>query len=201
MADMTDTRSRILEATIAILESDGEAALRVDKVVKSAGFTKPVLYHHFGDREGLIAAAQAERFRRSLEPGMDAALARVDEASSAEEFLEALRGLIAHYASPEGHERRRFRIEVLGSAVSRPVLLSSVVAASRSHIDNFETPLRIAEARGWLKPGVPVRDFAQWCVGLVLSRHLFEIDPDGFNLASWDTLTDRVMSSLVETKE
>ena len=191
------TRDRLIEAAIGIIEADGEAALRVDRVAEAAGFTKPVLYHHFNDREGMIAAAQAERFRRSLESGMNEAIALVDAASSAEEFLAAMRGLMRHYAEPEGEARRRFRIEVLGSAVSRPDLMASVVAAGRAHIDNFEMPLRIAEARGWLKPGVPIRHFAQWWLGLVLSRFLFEIDPEGFDPASWDAITDSVMEAVV----
>lgn len=191
------TRDRLIEAAISIIEADGEAALRVDRVAEDAGFTKPVLYHHFKDREGMIAAAQAERFRRSLETGMHEATALVEAAASAEDFLAAMRALLKQYAQPEGEERRRFRIEVLGSAMSRPDLMASVVEASRSHIDKFEMPLRIAEARGWLKPGVPIRHFAQWWVGLVLTRFLFEIDPEGFDPKSWDAVTDSVMESIV----
>lgn len=191
------TRDRLIEAAIAIIEADGEAALRVDRVAEDAGFTKPVLYHHFTDREGIIAAAQAERFRRSLETGMAEAIGLVEAAGSADEFLAAMRQLLRHFSGPDGATRRRFRIEVLGSAVSRPELMASVVSASRAHIDLFETPLRIAETRGWLKPGVPIRDFAQWWVGLVLTRFLFEIDPEGFDPASWDAITDSVMESFV----
>ena len=191
------TRERLIEAAISVIEAEGEVALRVDRVAEAAGFTKPVLYHHFTDREGMIAAAQAERFRRSLDPGMNEAIVLVDAASSADEFLVAMRGLLKHYADSEGEARRRFRIEVLGSAVSRPDLMATVVAASRAHIDKFEMPLRIAEARGWLKPGVPIRHFAQWWVGLVLSRFLFEIDPEGFDPASWDAVTDSVLDALV----
>jgi AcrR family transcriptional regulator len=197
MKGSDDTRQKIIEATIAAIESHGEAAIRVDAVVKAAGFTKPVLYHHFADREGLIAAAQAERFRRTLEPGIEAATALIDAAASSEDFLAAMRNLLKVFASPEGKERRRFRIEVLGAATSRPALMMSIVTASREYIDMFEMPLRIAEARGWLKPGVPVRDFAQWWVGLVLSRHLFEIDSEGLNESSWDALTDRVMCLII----
>lgn len=189
------TRDRLIEAAISTIEAEGEVALRVDRVAEVAGFTKPVLYHHFNDREGIIAAAQAERFRRSLDTGMTAAIERVDSATSATEFLAAMRTLMMDYSGPDGEARRRFRIEVLGSAVSRPALMASVVAASRAHVDRLEMPLRIAEARGWLCPKVPIRHFAQWWVGLVLMRFLFEIDPEGFDPASWDVITDSVLTS------
>lgn len=192
-----DTRSKIIEAAISVLESEGEAALRVDKVMKIAGFTKPVLYHHFEDREGLIAAAQAERYRRSLEIGTRLAAEAVMSANSADEFLAAMRALLRSYAAPEGQDRRRFRIEVLGSAVSRPELMAAVIAAGRDYIDIFEMPLRLAEARGWLRPGVPIRDFSQWWVGIMLTRYLFEIDPDGFDAESWHALTERTIAVFV----
>lgn len=191
------TRDRLIAAAIEIIETEGEVALRVDRVAEAAGFTKPVLYHHFTDREGIIAAAQAERFRLSLETGIDEATALVEAASSPEEFIAAMRNLLKSYSAPDGEARRRFRVEVLGSAISRPELMVSVIAANRAHIDKFEMPMRIAEARGWLKPGVPIRDFAHWWVGLVFTRLLFEIDPEGFNPASWDAITDDVMQSLV----
>jgi AcrR family transcriptional regulator len=54
-------RERVLQAAIAIVEAEGEAPLRVDRVADMAGNTKPVTYHHFGDREGLIIAVQIER--------------------------------------------------------------------------------------------------------------------------------------------
>ena len=198
MSVSSETRSKLIEATIAIIERDGESGVRVDAVVEAAGFTKPVLYHHFSDRDGLIAAAQAELFRRSLEHGIERATARVEEAKSQEEFIDVMRSLLAAYAQPDGIERRKFRITVLGAASSRPELLEQVREASRLHVDEFAVLLGLAETRGWLRPGVPIRDFAQWWVGLVLSRHLFDIDPDGFSANSWDEITNRVLVLVVK---
>ena len=191
------TKERLIEAAISIIEAEGEVALRVDRVVEIAGFTKPVLYHHFTDREGIIAAAQAERFRRTLDLGMDDALESVSAVSTPQDFLEVMRGLLRQFAAPAGQDRRRFRIEVLGSAVSRPALMKSIVEAGRTHAAKFEMPMRIAADRGWLQTDVPIRDFSQWWTGLMLSRYLFEMDPDGFDVESWDAVTDAVMRSMI----
>lgn len=191
------TRDRLIEAAISILETEGESGIRVERVAALAGFTKPVLYHHLGDREGVIAAAQAVRFQRSLEAGLGAVAELIEASSSAEEFLAAMRAMLRTFTEPAGHERRRFRIEVLGASASRPELRASIVAAGRAYIDRFEMPLRLAEARGWLRPVVPIRDLAQWWVGLILGRHVFEIDPDGFDLASWDAVTDSVLRFMI----
>ena len=41
------TRDRLIQAAISIIETEGEAGVRVDQVAALAGFTKPVLYAHF----------------------------------------------------------------------------------------------------------------------------------------------------------
>lgn len=53
---MTDTRTRILEAALACFVERGVAATTVDAVREASGASTGSLYHHFGDRQGLIAA-------------------------------------------------------------------------------------------------------------------------------------------------
>ena len=69
MENTLTTRERLLEAAIAIIETQGEGAIRVDQVAELAGFTKPVLYSYFKNREEVIATAQGERYIRALELG------------------------------------------------------------------------------------------------------------------------------------
>lgn len=191
------TRDRLLEAAIAVISAEGEGAIRVDRVAELAGFTKPVLYHYFDDREALIAAAQAERFRRSLDIGMVTVINEAHEATTADEFLEITLRWLRSLLGPDGEERRKFRVEVLGSAVSRPVLLASVVEVSRVQTERFATYLGIAKSRGWLKPEVRVKDLARWWIGALLSRHMFEIDKEDSLVENWDAVTEFVMRSMV----
>lgn len=196
VVEMT-TKERLVEAAISIIEDEGEVGIRVDRVAELAGFTKPVLYHHFTDREAVIAAAQAERFRRSLSVGAPRLAEILDSVSSAADFFNAMRGWLKSFGEPEGEQRRRFRIEVLGSAVSRPELLRSVIEANRAYISDFAMLLRLAQAHGWLRNDVNAKDLAQWWVGLVLSRHMVEIDKEEFSTEAWDVVTESVIRSMI----
>ena len=60
------TAQKLLEAAMRSMDTEGEAGLRVDAVVAEAGVTIPVLYHHFGNREGLVRAAHVARLQRDL---------------------------------------------------------------------------------------------------------------------------------------
>ena len=191
------TKERLIEAAISIIEAEGEVGIRVDRVAQLAGFTKPVLYHHFADREAIVAAAQAERFRRSLAIGLSETAELIENAKSAEEFYAYMRAWIASFGSAEGEQRRKFRIEVLGSASSRPELMKFVVEANRAHARQLASILRLAQAHGWLRNDVGARDLAQWWVGLTLSRHIVEIDKDEFSTESWDAISDSIMRSMI----
>lgn len=49
-----DRRSQLLDAAIDFIRSEGVDALTLGKVAKHAGMSKPLVYDHFGTREGLI---------------------------------------------------------------------------------------------------------------------------------------------------
>ncbi|MCO6007743.1 TetR/AcrR family transcriptional regulator [Actinoallomurus purpureus] len=62
----TGTRERILHAAARLLsESDG-APLSTRAVCAAAGIGAPTLYHHFGDKDGLLDAVVAYGFERHI---------------------------------------------------------------------------------------------------------------------------------------
>ncbi|WP_437333304.1 TetR/AcrR family transcriptional regulator [Sorangium sp. So ce394] len=74
---MADVKDKLLAVAYRVLESEGPAALTTRRVCEEAGVTMPTLYHHFGNRDGLVAAVHAvalEKFmakKRALTPTDD----------------------------------------------------------------------------------------------------------------------------------
>jgi AcrR family transcriptional regulator len=54
------TEDQILSAAADLLERDGAEALTTRAVCQAAGVTAPTLYHHFGDKNGLLRAVVAQ---------------------------------------------------------------------------------------------------------------------------------------------
>ena len=200
MENTLTTRERLLEAAIAIIETQGEGAVRVDQVAELAGFTKPVLYSYFKNREEVIVTAQGERYIRALELGRADVDAAVLNASTADEFFLIMQKWVRSFASPEGELRRRFRIEVLGSAITREKLQEKIREANRVQAKNLGALLAIAKDRQWLSLDVDAEDLSIWWTGLVLSRHLVEIDPTGLDAEAWDYITIEMMRSIIRVK-
>lgn len=65
-----DARNRILEAAEARLSEGGPDAVRVQPLAAELGITDAAIYHHFGNRDGLLDALArfgARRLRASME--------------------------------------------------------------------------------------------------------------------------------------
>lgn len=60
-------RREILDATEDLLVSAGYDAFSMRRLAKRCGYTAPTIYHHFGDKRGLIEALLEERFRLMVE--------------------------------------------------------------------------------------------------------------------------------------
>jgi AcrR family transcriptional regulator len=74
-----DTRTRILDAALAVIDRKGLARLSLEDVAAEAGVSRQTVYRHVGGRDGLITAT----------------ILREEEA-----FLDSLRGVVGHEATP-----------------------------------------------------------------------------------------------------
>ena len=188
MTDVDGTRERLLKAAIALLETDGEDALRVDQVVETAGFTKPVLYHHFADRKALIVAAQVERYRRSLDEGVAALVGAVEGAHNSEMFVNQLLEAIGDFTSPEGRHRRRLRIEILGSTMQHPELHAAIIEANRQFVATLGDFLVRARKAGFIAPKRDPHNLAAWWLSVVVGRYVIDVDADRFSDDEWTAI-------------
>ncbi len=187
----------MLEAAIALLETGGEAAVRVDPVVDAASVTKPSLYHYFGDRDGLIVAAQAERYRRSLLYGMQSQREAIEQCQSREEFIGLVGGWMAEISGPEGEQRRRVRVDVLGSAATRPQLRAQTGEIDKLAASELGDQMRIAEARGWLSTRFDLDVAATWWFGMMNGRYLVEEVQTPLVRREWDAIATEVSLHLL----
>src|SRR5689334_11336051 len=120
------TAQRLLDAAVRSMDSDGEAGLRVDAVVAEAGVTIPVLYHHFGSREGLVRAAHVVRLRRALEEVLGRVAQALSRVQDRQGLMDVTDMILDSVGSPS--EERYIRLNVLGATYGRPELQAEVAA-------------------------------------------------------------------------
>lgn len=93
-----ETRSRIVEATIALHESVGPARTTVKAIAERAGVQRATVYNHFPDLEALFEACNAHYYERHPMPD-PAQWASIDP--PAKRFSIALDELYAWYEETE----------------------------------------------------------------------------------------------------
>ena len=196
MASQTNTRERLLEAAIAVLETHGEAGIRVDELARAADVAKPSIYHYFGSREGLVAAALAEMYRRAMSVGVEQLQEIARSATTRDEFVNLFRAIIASFSSEDGVRRRAFRAEVLGAAVSRPELQNAIAEMHQHQVSGLMEFFAIGQQRGFVKLPFDPRTTALWATSVVFARHIAEIDPS-VDLAGWDEITAEAFTNML----
>jgi TetR/AcrR family transcriptional regulator len=87
-------RGRLMTAAIGVFARKGYAATTVREIVETAGVTKPVLYYHFGSKEGIYLAMMRDALKE-LEATVTEALSRGGSAAERiKRFLDGAFGLV-----------------------------------------------------------------------------------------------------------
>ena len=176
------TARRLLDAAIAAIDEGGETAVRVQEIVADAGVAIPALYRHFGSREGLVQAAQADRLTRDLDQELDIiaeAFAAVEDAAG---FRNLMDEVLTRSTTAARTDPRWRRVNVIGSTYGRPELAEHVAAIQGRAVRKMSGLLRGPLEAGWLRPGLDLDAACVWLAGQLISRivqDLTALDPAG----------------------
>lgn len=120
------TIRRAIEVAADLIDERGEDGVRLQDVVQRSGVSAGSLTHHFGSREGLIAAALMERFDRAAE---QRSRSFDIDTSDSDRFLAGMSAILASSAAGERDAWRLARIRVLAYSRHRPELRQALVVS------------------------------------------------------------------------
>ncbi len=190
---------RILERTIQVIEESGEAAIRTNPIAFECGVTPPILYRAFASREGLIIAAQAERYRRSTEVSAKYLYDSIARADSRESLIANVSSLLDFVFSKDRAENRRLRVEVIGSSVSRPQLRELIAGIDQEYSVSIALAYQSAVEKGWMSSGKNLEAIALWAQGLLNTRYMVDAAASDEDANTWNELTRQsILSALFD---
>lgn len=186
-----ETKQRILNAAIRILERDVEENLRIADICKKAGVSAPSVYHFFADRAELIDSAFEKMFSEGqLQMGRRFVDATYECASSGE-FAAVIDKLVTMTFSPKRRKIRRRRASVLGRSQFSPNLAKRLANFQHESNKTIAEGLRFAQAKGWITSDVDPEMFAAWFIGIATARVFIEFDGQHRKSAAWDEIALR----------
>lgn len=190
MTNVSDTRTRILEAAMLAISENGEGAIRVQKIAESVGVREPSVYHFFRNREALVEAAHVERYRRSHLEMVRPFQAGAALADNAEDFQRIVKKILGLVYAPERENLRSIRMSVLGAAQASPMIAEAIREI------NFEISSRLAEVfltaqeKNWIRKEVDPLAAAYWINGQILGRVMAEMDKERVDLDKWNHISE-----------
>ena len=201
MSRNDSTQDRLLKAAADAIDKGGETAVKIREIAKKANVTAPSVYHFFGSREGLIEAALAYRYLRGLASIGGDFSAAVYRVKSKTEFTKIAHVFMAQMFSRERQSIRKIRVNVLGSAQSRPSLAKELARAQDMANKTVGESLRYAQSKGWVRKDFDPEMFAAWLTGVVHGRLLIELDGESSKARDWDVIAKRATCQLLGIAE
>ena len=190
MTDVSDTRTRILEAAMSVIEDTGEGTLRVQKIAESVGVREPSVYHFFKNREELVEAAHVERYRRSHLEMVRPFEAGAALADNAEDFRRIVKKILSLVYAAEREHIRSTRMSVLGAAQTSPMIADAIRQINFEVSSKIADVLTTAQEKNWIRKEVDPLAAAYWINGQILGRVMAEMDKERVDLDKWNSVSE-----------
>jgi AcrR family transcriptional regulator len=181
----SSTILRIVEVAAELLQEHGEQGLRIADVQRISGISIGSLYHHFGNREGLIKAARAYQYVKNVPRDGEAIGELAVFARSAAEFVELLAPITREVQSADRSLQRLREAEFIGSAIARPDLFEALRTFQTEGLTEGEQIADVLIQRGWLKEGVSPRALALLAAVLSFGRIMGDFDLEPVDPDEW----------------
>jgi AcrR family transcriptional regulator len=196
MTDPRNTRERLIKATIRVLEKEGESGVRIRDICKATNTAAPSVYYFFGDRNGLIRAAQASRYRMPMATVQQDFAEAVYLCRNKAEFTKLVHQILDVIYSDNRNTFQSTRVNVLGNAQSDR-LLARELAAMHDRINKVSAePIRFAQAKKWIDDDFNPQMFYAWLVGTLNGRTLIYLDGTHPDSDDWDFIAKRAVCRL-----
>ena len=170
-----DSRIRLLQAAIEVIDEQGDAALRVVKVAERAGVATGLINHHFGGRDGLIAAAQAVRYSKFVSGDLNI-LSNLRYDATGPEIHAALLELAQMILDIRLAERRLARASAIGAAHGREELREIVGTATTELMDRLTHLVKVGQQIGFFRTDLSARSVATLIASIGFGLVLADLD-------------------------
>jgi len=195
--DGRETMDRLLEFAERELNEVGAVKFQLSRVLDAAGISKSSAYHHFGSRDGIIAAVEMKTVTQQIELNNSVIREFIQEAPATQSATEFLKLLVQTSSNGAGVDGRKRRAATLVSAQDSPALAKIIGKTQRDGAEYLAATLQIAVDRGWMSPTVSLLGIAHWILASVFGRILVDFTEDTAADEAWSEAAFVSLSALI----
>lgn len=177
--DGPDGRERLLRAAVRHLEKHGEADLRIVDITGEADVALGLIRHHFGSRDGLVAAAQERRLEGATRTDIRDIRRLLDGAETSEELLDGLERLTRSLLERRRRDVRLSRLAAIAAAHGRPEMRAEVGTTLAGLRAALEEVIAAAQERGIVRSDLAAGAVATFIQAYAFGLIVHDLDPEG----------------------
>ena len=181
-----ETVEAVIHTTNEALKAGGEAAVRIQEISAASHVSVGSIYHHFGDREGLIRATYVHNFSAAIAEDIQRAKRWWQNIHTASELVE-------HRAEMEDflnlhfqHQSPLERAAIIGNSAGRPLLRESLADVQHQLTDELTDVMQMLQTRNILRSDLKPRAVSVMILGMLFGRVVAMLDNDPVDQHSWN---------------
>ena len=191
------TIDQVLAITSKVLAEHGESKVRVQEISAETGVSIGSIYHHFGNREGLILAAYVEAYARGMREDLDSLVQVLDSVIVLDDVINLrpkLRDLTNSHFSKHS---AMARIAILGGAAGRENLREMLTIEQTRLLLRLTQSIERLQQVGYLKPELTAHAMAVMILGMILGRAVSEVDAEPLDDEAWNDVLLEMLHGLL----
>ena len=181
-----DTVSLVIAEANRAIENGGESSVRVQEISAKTGVSIGSIYHHFGDRDGLIRATYVHNFAANIQDDIARAKRFMDRMHSTQEIAEHYDEMLAFLVDHFKHVPADKRANIIGNTTGRPLLRAALAQVQHGLTEQLTEVMQLLQDRGMLKPHLTPRSAAVMVLGMLHGRIVAEIDTSPVSEHEWN---------------
>lgn len=191
------TIDALIEATLEEIEAVGELGLRLDAVAERAGVSLGSVYHHFGDKDGLIDAARLEQFTRHADEDTAALRSALASIVDYGHLMAALPQISAGFHTVERRARRARRLANLAATLTRPDYARRVADVQHRVTLEIAAVLDDLVRRGVVGAATDTHALATFVQAYTVGRVVADVDRDPVATERWNAAIITALTAML----
>ena len=169
------TIEKLLEVTISELDLVGLAEIDIDSLLRKSKISKGSLYHHFGSKNGLLAAAEAQQFMKYLKREGETFRKLIEDCATKQKFVDLVAGVMKITRLESNLDFRKKRVRAIAMSFNDENLAQVLKNAQIEVTEYLAGSFQIAKDRGWVKPDTDLMALSYWIQGVFIGHIMLDI--------------------------
>ena len=190
------TKTKLIEATTALLKRHKSAELSVDMVLAESNISKGSLYHHFEDLEDLIEVTLLARYAKWVDINVVTMSNILVNARSSKDIYMGLVEITERSQDRNLSKERFFRAEVLAKANSSPRFSKKLQDLQQQLTDSLTDLIREAQEKNYYDKSNDPKAVAVFIQAYTLGKIVDDISSSQVNQESYNALINKIIKEI-----